>query len=864
MTLIDQMIDNISKNADAKSAIDALFRKYGERVLNKSSFDISEDEIDLCLNIADIFSKVPDDSNNSEHYHSVAQEIIYMLNFLLPKRKDVDLVSDSVLSSLSNYPVRKNMGLNDEEKNYGFLRLIGERIKMGSLEIPGEKGKFFLLPQKIAYDGFKNRSFSYSGPTSMGKTFLMTTFIKQRIDEGHDGNFAIIVPTKALINELKGEVIREFKNEILEKNYRVISSANDLQLESEHDFILVMTPERLMYFLIKYREIVLDYVFFDEAHKISEKDPRSSFYYKDISLLSKNSDKTHIIFSSPNIPNPGIYSKLYGGEDGKYYRSQFSPVSQFKFYVNQQSKKISIWNDFSHTAIQLPSENIADDCTLVDYVYRLTKDDQQSIVYVNSVDTASELAQEMYEKYGNKILLTQKQRDELDELSIDIEKGITQRFSLCRLIKRGIAFHTGYLPPTLRARLEALYKSGAIRFLFCTSTLIEGVNLTANNLFVTSIKNGQSNMTSIEFKNLAGRVGRISTTSHGNVFLVSEDEKTSKRMEELAQSKAEDQELSLEKVLTPENSKAIVSSFAEGELPYSDSIKDGDLLVQKLSLIYAKDVAERADTYFSKEMERRLTSDGNIKKEDLFKLTQNIKQEDDINVNFIQDRRLREAIFEDKLHYPNINALSHDKAGYEIVFDFLNKLSDVFLWKVYERDDLGRGNSISQYAVVLLQWIMGSGLRYIVDSRIDYYNNKRWGQIIKINHKEEIYHATKRQVDYLISSTLKDIEGIILFKLSNYFLKFSNVYKEFTNQKSFNNDWYEFIEFGTHEPVIIFLQRIGFSRETALYIRANSNDFIEMDKGKVFLKKDILDSSNKDIRKELKDLDSNIREYIHD
>lgn len=258
-------------------------------------------------------------------------------------------------------------------------------------------------------------------------------------------------------------------------------------------------------------------------------------------------------------------------------------------------------------------------------------------------------------------------------------------------------------------------------------------------------------------------------------------------------------------------------------------------------------------------MEKRLTSDGNIKKEDLFKLTQNIKQEDDINVNFIQDRRLREAIFKDEIHYPDINALT-----YEQVRDFLYKLSDVFLWKVYERDDLGKGESISQYAVVLLQWIMGSGLRYIVDSRIDYYNNKRWGQIIKINHKKEIYQATKRQVDYLISSTLKDIEGIIFFKLSNYFLKFSNVYKEFTNQKSFNNDWYEFIEFGTHEPVIIFLQRIGFSRETALYIRANSNDFIEIDNGKIFLKKGILNSSNKDIRKELKDLDSNISEYIHD
>ena len=64
--------------------------------------------------------------------------------------------------------------------------------------------------------------------------------------------------------------------------------------------------------------------------------------------------------------------------------------------------------------------------------------------------------------------------------------------------------------------------------------------------------------------------------------------------------------------------------------------------------------------------------------------------------------------------------------------------------------------------------------------------------------------------------------------------------------------------------MIIFLQRIGFSRETVLYIRANFNDFIEIDNGKIFLKKGILNSSNKDIRKELKDLDSNISKYIHD
>ena len=859
MTLIDQIITSFSKSTEAKSAISALFREYGNKVLNNPTIDVSEQEIDLCLRISDIFSKAPDNCSNLDYCHLISQEIIYMLKFLFPENEDVDWISDSVFSSLLNYPVRKNLKLDKEEEKYGLLRLIGEKTKMGALEIPGDKGNFFLLPQKIAYEGFKNKSFSYSGPTSMGKTFLMTTFIKQRIKEGHSENFAIIVPTKALINELKSKIIKEFQKEILDKNYRVISSANDLQLESEHNFILIMTPERLMYFLIKYKKTILDYVFFDEAHKISDEDPRSSFYYKNISLLTKHSDKTHIIFSSPNIPNPDIYSRLYDEAESKSYRSQFSPVSQFKFYLNQKTKKISIWNDFSNEIVPLTCENILDgNDTLIDYVYKLTKEDNQSIIYVNNVDSACKFAQEMYEKYSNEILLTKNQESELNELSTDIEKGITKKFSLCHLIKKGIAFHIGYLPPTLRSRLEQLYKKGAIRFLFCTSTLIEGVNLPANNLFVTSIKNGKDDMTTIEFKNLIGRVGRINTTNYGNVFLLSEDDKESKKIEELIQSKAPEQKTSLNKILTPENSKAIVSSFLQGTLPYSDSIKESEQLVQKLSLIFAKDISDGTSTFFSREMESILIREGNINKNDLIHCSKKIMQEDDININFIQDQRLHKAIFEEGCNYPLVvNGINHSQ-----IYDFLAKLKDIFLWTTFEKGDLGKGNSISRYAVLLEQWIRGKGLRYIVENNIDYYNDKKIGGTIYINHNKEKYCGTSRQIDYLISNTLKDIEGIILFKLSNYFLKFSNVYKEFIGKKSFDNDWYEFVEFGTYDSTIIFLQKIGFTRETALCIKEKSCDYITIEKDKIYLKKDIFESKNKDIQKELKDLSYNIKEYI--
>jgi hypothetical protein len=41
-----------------------------------------------------------------------------------------------------------------------------------------------------------------------------------------------------------------------------------------------------------------------------------------------------------------------------------------------------------------------------------------------------------------------------------------------------------------------------------------------------------------------------------------------------------------------------------------------------------------------------------------------------------------------------------------------------------------------------------------------------------------------------------------------------------------NNDWYEFAEYGTINKLTIFLQRNGFSRETAMYIRQHRSDYV--------------------------------------
>lgn len=85
-------------------------------------------------------------------------------------------------------------------------------------------------------------------------------------------NFALIVPTKALINEIYKQVIDEdLKNLLSEHNYKVVTAAGDIALEGKHNFILVLTPERLLYLLISKPDLQIDYLFIDEAHKLSGK-----------------------------------------------------------------------------------------------------------------------------------------------------------------------------------------------------------------------------------------------------------------------------------------------------------------------------------------------------------------------------------------------------------------------------------------------------------------------------------------------------------------------------------------------------------------------------------------------------------------
>lgn len=850
-TLGEKIFADIESNKYLQELFNAILYNYSLLLFH---IDQEPHLLDLndALRFADLLSKSTDEKH-SELHMTWAQEIVALLYRLYPENESVKYYMGSVLSNVSNY-----RGLAIQSNKYipvNAFDKIYDQYKKSLLQIPTSNDGYFFQSQKRVYDSLSRDRFSYSGPTSMGKSFVIRMFIKERLTHSGQENYAIIVPTKALINETSSRIIDDLQEMLEEKNYRVITTSGALSLQQDHHFILVLTPERLLYLLLDYPDLQLDYLFIDEAHKISSKDSRSPFYYKIVSLLSAREQKPHFIFSSPNIPNPEVYLKLISdnADTGDKLATSFSPVSQLKYIIDLVDQKIALHNDHNNQFIQIPFSSHRIE---LDDVIHMAGNGCQNIVYCSSTTDAISFALD----YAKSLPLVNDSLD-LEALSRDIGNEIHNDYYLSELILKGVAYHVGYLPNTIRMRIEDLFRNGEIKTIFCTSTLIEGINLPADNLFVTSYKNGRSHMTPVDFRNLIGRVGRIEYNLYGNVFLVRLKENIDiKKYTELIEKEIPLQKLSLASELKPKYKQYIVESLLQGNielLKQKGQSLDNYSLMRKFALILLKDIMSNRSSLVHKDFSPYLDSE---KEKQIREAFQHRPLDNDINISVDQVENLTVAI-EGGLYYPSFNA--NGNVDYEGLVRFLEKLCKIFKWEIYEASTLGHiskesGNhgKLRWYAVILAQWIRGNGLSLIMQDAIE-YKQKNPSSCVEINGQFVEYDDSKFHRNIVISDTLNAIEDVILFRISNYFLRFSAEYKRIHNISSMENDWYEYVEYGTTNPLTIFLQRNGFSRESATYIKQHE-EYIHTTVEGYKIDAKLLTCQNKSVRKEAAEMKYNI------
>lgn len=856
-TLGNALFADIDSNEYLNELYENILYNYSLLLFKSEQVALKDIELLDALRFADILSKSV--HNKKSDTHKIwAQEIIALLDKLYPDNQTIKYYMGSVLAHTGNY-----RGLELRVPDYSSASVL-ERFyteyNKGQVVIPAEPNKQFFRSQKKVYDHLTDDFFSYSGPTSMGKSFIMRMFIKEQVQKGAQLNFCLLVPTKALINEVTSKIINDLKELLAEHNYRVVTSAGDLGLKEKHNFILVLTPERLLYLLLSNQAFRLEYLFVDEAHKISSKDSRSAFYYKVVDLLSKRANPPRTIFSSPNIPNPEVYLRLLADSDDfseQKLASTFAPVSQIKYLIDIVTKKTQIYNNrterFTDVETQAPYG------TLTQMVLKIGRD-AQNIVYCSSTDKAVNYALDygqFFEEMGNK---------ELASLSDEIRDNIHSDYYLTKLIRKGIAYHIGYLPSAIKMRIEELYKAGIIHTVFCTSTLVEGVNLPADNLFITSYKNGLPEMSAVDFKNLIGRVGRIEYGLYGNVFLVRlENNVKIEKFKDLLMQDVPEQKLSIVTSLTKPQKQRIVECLRSGSIEIlkypSNQSADSYALMRKFAIILLRDLVSDNNSVVKKEFDNYLSSE--IVEEIKTKFRSSAATpDDDINVSIDQTNALTAAIARG-LKYPALK--DNGMADYGQLMGFLEKLCKIFKWEKYESATLGKrgkksnklGN-LSWYAVIMSQWIAGTGLSFIIERAISYKEDNPQSGVF-VDGKLIDYDSTSAQHrNKVMSDTLQVIENIVLFSISNYFLRFSQEYKRFHNVTEFDNDWYEYVEYGTTNPLTIFLQRNGFSRETATYIRTHRHEYVvQSSDGRVKIRNALLQCHSPSVRREVGEIKYN-------
>ena len=175
------IFSGIEKNEYLNEIYDALLYNYFLQLFRIEGTDRKEVDTEDTLRFADLLSKSIG-TDYAEQHRSLAQELITLLDVFEPGNGQIRYVMGSVLSNTSNYLGLQHSVPDFEETN--VLDRLSAEITKDYLRIPSEENSYFLRSQKAVFDHISEDSFfSYSGPTSMGKSFVMRMFIRERIKE---------------------------------------------------------------------------------------------------------------------------------------------------------------------------------------------------------------------------------------------------------------------------------------------------------------------------------------------------------------------------------------------------------------------------------------------------------------------------------------------------------------------------------------------------------------------------------------------------------------------------------------------------------------------------------------------------------
>lgn len=649
---------------------------------------------------------------------------------------------------------------------------------------------------------------SASAPTASGKTFIVLQWLIDRMLTSEKKVAVYLAPTRALVTEIEGH-LKELlgHSEKIEILSLPLAEKYRAALAGEEKVIFVFTQERLHLLAnVLDDKLCADLLIVDEAHKIGDHQ-RGVILQDAIERISRTSPQMKAIFVSPATQNPDeLLEDAPEGTPRVAVDSDDPTVLQNLILAEQVSRKPKEWNlqlladDHSIPIgiLNLPSKPAGIRKRLA-FIAAAAGARGGTLVYCNGAAEAEEVALLI-----SQLVSSDKSDDqELLDLADLARKGVHRNYQLAPLVERGVAFHYGNMPALIRMEIERLFRNGKIQFLACTSTLIEGVNLSCRTIVVRGPRKGKGNpMEPHDFWNLAGRAGRWGNEFQGNIICIEPNDKKAwptgvPKRSRYPIRRETDAVITLTEGLA--QYLATRASVPLSELENADQFEQvGAYLLNtylRLGSLSNASLAKRHDEATLANLDARLSE-----------MATGIDLPPGLTIrhpgvnavglqHLLDSFRKYEGDVENLLPAPSESLDSYDR--YVTVMRRIN--SEVF--PVFLPDGL-----IPLHALIIVEWLRGLSLSVIIRKRIEYHqrNDKPY------------------KLAVLIRDTMDIVEQTARFKAPKYIAAYVDILHFFLTETGRDDlvdeelDIGVALEFGVSSTTLLSLMELGLSRMSAV------------------------------------------------
>ena len=398
-------------------------------------------------------------------------------------------------------------------------------------------------------DILKGKSAIVQMPTSAGKTkatelILRSAFLAER------ASLAIIVaPFRALCHEIKNSLAEAFHNEPT----KVDELSDVLQTDFEiaellgHQQILVVTPEKLLYVLRHAPELAahVGLLVFDEGHQFDSGARGITYELLLTSLRSMIPEETQKVLISAVISNAEAVGEWLNGEPNVVEGTTLIPTFRsvgFASWLDQLGRVEYVDSrDAEQNEFFVP--RVIERCNLgrkkrekKDRFFPEKTDGQAIALYLglklvpngsiavfcgrkSTAASVCEKAVDIIERGAPLALPSDfSNAQEVERLTHLHVENLGADAPASQSAAHGVFSHHGNTPHGIRLAVEHAMREDLVRFVVCTSTLAQGVNLPIRYLIVTSVYQGMERIKVRDFHNLIGRAGRAGMHTEGSIL----------------------------------------------------------------------------------------------------------------------------------------------------------------------------------------------------------------------------------------------------------------------------------------------------------------------------------------------------------